>query len=50
MKTYKIIQTKTGLDMGAYAGETAEDAIRAMLADAGEPEAQPDDGLEAQEQ
>ena len=35
MTTYHIMNTISGQDLGRYQGETPEEAIRAMLADAG---------------
>jgi hypothetical protein len=46
MASYEIEQTETWAIMGVYEGETAADAIRAMLADA-DSTAEPDAGLVA---
>ena len=35
MKTWRVINRMTGWDFGIYAGDTADDAIAEMLADAG---------------
>lgn len=43
---FEIIQTVSGASLGVYEGETGENAIRAMLADAGE-DGSPDAGLVA---
>jgi len=49
MASYEIEQTETGAILGVYEGETAADAIRAMLADAGAEGQEPDPGLVARE-
>ena len=49
MTTYQILQTITGQSLGLYDAATPAAAIRAMLADAGEPNAEPDAGLVAVE-
>lgn len=45
---YRIIQTTSGVELGVYEGETPEDAIRAMLADAGAADQEADAGLVAE--
>ena len=49
MAQYEIEQTATGIILGVYEGEDADEAIRAMLADAGAPDAEPDPGLRVRE-
>lgn len=49
MKTFRIENTTSGLVMGEYQGETAEEAIKAMLVDAGAADEQPADDLVAVE-
>lgn len=48
MRNYEIANTESGVILGVYEGETAADAIRAMLADAGCTD-EPDAGLVARE-
>lgn len=45
--SWRIINTTSGADLGVYQGATADDAIRAMLVDAGAPTAKPDTDLRA---
>ncbi len=47
MHRYEIIQSTSGASLGIYEGEDEDAAIRAMLADAGAPDAEADPGLEA---
>lgn len=49
MKTFRIENTTSGLVMGEYQGETADEAIRAMLIDAGAADEQPASDLIAYE-
>ena len=35
MKTYKITNTASGIEMGTYKGESEQDALDAMARDAG---------------
>ncbi len=49
MKAWEIVQQTSGETLGVYQAETAELAIRAMLRDAGAPDAEPDPGLRAVE-
>lgn len=49
MGRFEIEQTATGVILGVYEGETPDEAIRAMLIDAGAPDAEPDAGLQARE-
>jgi hypothetical protein len=43
--TYYQIVSSQGVDLGTYEGETPEDAIRALNADAGEADRDRNDGL-----
>lgn len=45
--SWRIINTTSGADLGVYQGATAAEAIRAMLVDAGAPDAEPDADLRA---
>jgi len=47
MPHFLIDQTETGVELGVYAAEDGAGAIRAMLEDAGAPDAEPDPGLRA---
>jgi len=52
MARYRILQTRSGLDMGTYDADTPEQAIEAMLMDgdpSGDSRRNPDDGLIAEE-
>jgi len=49
MRYYRITNTLSGADLGAYQGETPEEAMCAMLDDTGEPDAEPGDHLRADE-
>jgi len=48
-KAYRILNTISGLDLGIYEADTAEQAIRALLDDAGVASDEPaDDALVAE--